>query len=74
MNRHELQIAAYFYSRDGSPGEIVERQNSYGRITEQRPGKAYFEGGSEVPYAESPVRIQCGKTDSQGSKIRQQRC
>src|SRR5437870_4694647 len=57
VNWHQSQIAAYFHGRDGAPGEIIECQNSYGRIAEKRLGKAHLEGGSEIAYAESPGRI-----------------
>ena len=57
MDSHEPQIAAHCYSRDGTPGEIVKRQNSYGRIAEERLGKACVNGGSEIAYAESPGRV-----------------
>ena len=55
VHRNEPQIAAHFHSRDGASGEIVECQNSYGRIAEKRLGKAHLDGGSEIAYAESPV-------------------
>src|ERR1035441_2649627 len=57
VNRHDPQIAADFHSRDGAPSEIVECQNSHGRIAEKRFGKAHLKGGSQIAYAESPVRI-----------------
>src|ERR1035438_2637024 len=57
VNRHEPQIAAHFHRREGAPGEIFESQNSYGRIAEKRLGKAHFEGGPQIAYAESPGRI-----------------
>lgn len=57
MNLYEPQIAAHFHSCDGAPGEIVKRQDSYGRIAEKRPGKANLQGGSEIAHAKSPGRI-----------------
>src|ERR1035438_9901381 len=57
VNRHEPQIAAHFHRREEAPGEIVECQNSYGRIAEKRLGKAHFEGGPEIADAESPGRV-----------------
>src|ERR1035437_1218164 len=57
VHRNEPQIAAHFHSRDGASGEIVECQNSYGRIAEKRLGKAHLDGGSEIAYVESPGRI-----------------
>ena len=57
MNRHESQIAAHFHSRDGPPREITKCQNSYGRIAEERFGKAHLKGGSEVADAESPSSV-----------------
>src|SRR5579864_7118646 len=57
VNRHESQIAAHLHSRDGPPGKIITRQNSDGRIAEERLGKAHFKGGSEVADAESLGRV-----------------
>ena len=57
MNWHESQIAAHLYGCDGPAGEIIKRQNSYGRITEECLGKAHLKGGSEVADAESPGSV-----------------
>src|ERR1017187_1996769 len=57
VNRHQPQIAANLQRRDGAPDEIFECQNSYGRIAEKRLGKAHFEGGPEIAYAEPPGGI-----------------
>jgi hypothetical protein len=57
VKRHQPQIAAQFQGRNGTPGEIVERQNSYGRIAEKCLGEADFGSGSEITYAEPPVWI-----------------
>jgi hypothetical protein len=52
VNRHESQISAHLHGPDGPPGEIIKCQNSDGRITEERLGKAHLKGGSEVADAE----------------------
>jgi hypothetical protein len=52
VNRHQSQIPAHLHGRDGPPGEIIKCQNSDGRITEERLGKAHLKGGSEVADAE----------------------
>src|SRR5271157_187212 len=57
VDRYQSQIAARFHRRDEAPGEIVERQNSYRRIAEERLGKAHFDLGPEIAYAESPLGI-----------------
>jgi hypothetical protein len=57
VNRHESQVPAQLHSRDGPLGEIVKRQNSDGRIAEERLGKAHLKSGSEVADAESPGSV-----------------
>jgi hypothetical protein len=57
VNRYQPQIAAHFRSCDGAPGEIVECQDSYGRIAEERLGKAHCKGGSQIAHAKLPGRI-----------------
>src|SRR5260370_31947867 len=57
VNRHESQLAAHLHSRDGPPGEIIKCQYSYGRIAEERLGKAHLKGGSEVADAELPSSV-----------------
>src|SRR5260370_42395547 len=75
VNRHESQLAAHLHSRDGPPGEIIKCQYSYGRIAEERLGKAHLKGGSEVADAELPSsvveamdrRVGAGRAGTKGS-------
>src|SRR5258706_12279772 len=36
VDRHEPQLAAHLYDGDGSPGEILERENSNWRVGQKR--------------------------------------